>query len=89
MNCGGIVLCGGQSRRMGLPKAALPFGAERMLPRVVRLLGLAVGEIVVVAAPDSTLLPSICKPWRGPVLLRRRMRWWISHDTAATAYSLR
>ena len=36
---GGIVLCGGQSSRMGRPKAWLPFGDELMLPRVVRLLG--------------------------------------------------
>ena len=33
---GGIVLCGGQSQRMGQPKAWLPFGGELMLPRIVR-----------------------------------------------------
>ena len=37
----GIVLCGGQSKRMGQPKAWLPFGGEFMLARVVRLLGQA------------------------------------------------
>jgi molybdopterin-guanine dinucleotide biosynthesis protein A len=40
---------------MGLPKLALPFGAEQMLQRVVRLLGQAVGEIVVVAAAEQDL----------------------------------
>ncbi len=55
MIVGGIVLCGGQSKRMGQPKAWLPFGDERMLPRVVRLLGEAVRPIVVVAAPDQDL----------------------------------
>ncbi len=50
---GGIVLCGGQSRRMGRPKAWLPFGAELLLPRVVRLLREVVEPVVVVAAPDQ------------------------------------
>lgn len=60
---GGIVLSGGQSRRMGTPKAWLPFGDELMLPRVVRLLGQAVDRLVVVAAPDQELPPlpdSVC-----------------------------
>jgi molybdopterin-guanine dinucleotide biosynthesis protein A len=54
---GGIILCGGQSKRMGKPKAWLPIGGELMLPRVVRLLREAVGPIVVVAAPDQDLPP--------------------------------
>lgn len=40
---------------MGLSKAMLPFGPERLLQRVVRLLGQAVDEIVVVAAPRQQL----------------------------------
>ena len=55
MRCGGIVLCGGRSTRMGMPKAALPFGPETMLARVVRLLGQVVEPIVVVAAPGQAL----------------------------------
>jgi molybdopterin-guanine dinucleotide biosynthesis protein A len=54
---GGIVLCGGQSSRMGRPKAWLPFAGEIMLPRVVRLLGEAVRPLVVVAAPDQEVPP--------------------------------
>lgn len=49
----GIVLCGGQSSRMGRPKAWLPFAGEIMLARVVRLLGEAVAPVVVVAAPGQ------------------------------------
>ena len=51
----GIVLCGGKSTRMGVPKATLPFGPETMLQRVVRLLGTVVAPIVAVAAREQTL----------------------------------
>jgi molybdenum cofactor guanylyltransferase len=54
---GGIVLCGGESRRMGRPKAWLPFAGELMLPRVVRLLGEVVAPVVVVAAPGQDVPP--------------------------------
>jgi molybdenum cofactor guanylyltransferase len=57
LQTGGIVLCGGQSRRMGRPKAWLPFAGETMLGRVVRLLAEAVDPIVVVAAPDQDVPP--------------------------------
>ncbi len=55
MTAGGIVLCGGRSTRMGVPKATLPFGSETMLQRVVRLLGAVVSPIVVVAAREQSL----------------------------------
>jgi molybdopterin-guanine dinucleotide biosynthesis protein A len=57
VNVAGIVLCGGQSKRMGQPKAWLPFAGELMLPRVVRLLSEVVTPIVVVAAPDQAVPP--------------------------------
>jgi molybdopterin-guanine dinucleotide biosynthesis protein A len=53
----GIVLCGGQSQRMGRPKAWLPFGGELMLQRVVRILGGVVRPVVVVAAPEQDVPP--------------------------------
>jgi len=55
MTAGGIVLCGGRSTRMGVPKATLPFGPETMLQRVVRLLGSVVSPIVAVAAREQAL----------------------------------
>lgn len=55
MRVGGIVLCGGQSRRMGTSKAMLPFGPEPMLQRVVRSLGQVVQPLAVVAAPGQEL----------------------------------
>ena len=55
MTAGGIILCGGKSTRMGVPKATLPFGSETMLQRVVRLLATVVSPIVIVAAPGQDL----------------------------------
>ena len=55
MTIAAVILCGGESRRMGRPKAWLPFGAEVMLQRVVRLVGTVAGPIVVVAAPGQDL----------------------------------
>lgn len=57
LTVGGIVLCGGESRRMGRPKAWLPFGDELLLQRVVRILGEVVQPIVVVAAPGQDVPP--------------------------------
>ncbi|HYT94693.1 MAG TPA: molybdenum cofactor guanylyltransferase [Gemmataceae bacterium] len=57
VSVGGIVLCGGQSTRMGQPKAWLPFAGELMLPRVVRLLRQVVEPVVVVAAPGQDVPP--------------------------------
>src|SRR5262245_56653065 len=71
LRVGGIVLCGGQSSRMGRPKAWLPFGPETMLGRVVRLLGEVVSPVVVVAAPEQDVPPlsagvaSVRDPERG------------------------
>jgi molybdopterin-guanine dinucleotide biosynthesis protein A len=75
MTAGGIVLCGGRSTRMGVPKATLPFGPETMLQRVVRLLGTVVAPIVVVAAreqqlpalPDDVIVTSDEREQRGPL----------------------
>jgi molybdopterin-guanine dinucleotide biosynthesis protein A len=52
---GGIVLCGGQSARMGRPKLSLPFGDETLLGRVVRIVGEVVSPVVVVAAAGQEL----------------------------------
>jgi len=66
---GAVILCGGESRRMGQPKAWLPFGPERMLQRVVRLVSTVTGPIVVVAAPGQELpaLPAAVLVARDPL----------------------
>jgi len=71
----GVVLVGGKSTRMGAPKAMLPFGPERMIERVLRLLGRATDRRVVVAAVGQVLpdLPAAVqvvrdqRPERGPL----------------------
>ena len=50
MKTAGIVLCGGHSKRMGRPKADLPFGRQNLLSRVIERVGQAVSQVVVVAA---------------------------------------
>jgi len=73
---GVVVVCGGQSRRMGTPKAWLPVGKEVMLQRIVRIVREAVsGPIVAVAAADQSLPPLPAdvlmardeRPDRGPL----------------------
>jgi len=56
-NIGGIVLCGGQSSRMGRPKHLLPFGDRTMLQVVVRTLQQVVDPVVVVRAAGQQLPP--------------------------------
>lgn len=52
---GGLVLCGGASRRMGRPKEWLPIGRELMLQRVVRQVRAVTDPVVVAARPGQTL----------------------------------
>jgi molybdenum cofactor guanylyltransferase len=52
---GAIVLCGGQSSRMGSPKAWLELEGEPLLARVVRRIAAAADPIVVVAAPGQEI----------------------------------
>ncbi|MDX1961668.1 MAG: molybdenum cofactor guanylyltransferase [Pirellulales bacterium] len=54
---GGVVLCGGESTRMGQPKEWLLLGEEPLLTRVCRLLSNCVDPLVVVAAPGQRLPP--------------------------------
>ncbi len=54
---GGIVLCGGESRRMGRDKASLPFGLWTLLECVVNRVSEVARPVVVVAATGQTLPP--------------------------------
>jgi molybdopterin-guanine dinucleotide biosynthesis protein A len=48
-----IILAGGQSRRMGRPKAALRFGNCSILERLINELSTSFDEILVAAAPEQ------------------------------------
>lgn len=61
-----IILCGGRSQRMGMPKAWLTLEGETLLARVVRIASTAAAPVVVVAAPDQAL-PEV----NAPVVLVR------------------
>lgn len=56
----GIVLCGGESRRMGKAKAWLPFGNETVLQRIVRCVSQVAAPVVVVKRPSQTV-PSLVR----------------------------
>jgi molybdenum cofactor guanylyltransferase len=53
MSIGGIILAGGRSSRMGLPKAGLPFGSETLLQRVHRSLESVVSPTVIALGRDQ------------------------------------
>jgi molybdopterin-guanine dinucleotide biosynthesis protein A len=68
-----IILAGGRSRRMGRSKAALPFGDEPLLRRLVRIHRGWFDEVLVAAAPGQelpeTFAPVVldAEPDRGPL----------------------
>lgn len=50
MPVSGIILVGGSSRRMGQDKALLPVGNQRLIDRVVSLVGAVADDLLVVAS---------------------------------------
>jgi molybdopterin-guanine dinucleotide biosynthesis protein A len=89
---GAIVLVGGQSSRMGQPKAALDFGGMPLLTRIVIELKWWFDEIVIVAAPETAGQPRIEIPgltivhdetaFAGPLDALRRGLNALEHDVA-------
>lgn len=61
-NLAGLVLCGGQSRRMGLAKYRLPYFEETLLRRICRIVTTEASPILVVAAVDQDLSPDDLPP---------------------------
>lgn len=58
MSKAAIVLCGGFSERMGRDKAALPFGAETLLERIVGIVSPCVDEVWLVAREGQEVPPN-------------------------------
>ncbi len=64
--CAGLLLCGGSSRRMGQPKAALPFGETTLLASTLAILEATCEPVVLVAGAETAALAESCG---RPVLL--------------------
>lgn len=68
-----IILAGGQSRRMGRPKATLPFGKATILERLIYELG-DFAELIIAAAPakdEPYAIAELLATARSPVTLLR------------------
>ncbi|QDU73504.1 putative molybdenum cofactor guanylyltransferase [Bremerella volcania] len=50
-----LIVCGGESRRMGQSKPHLPFGNETMLERVIRIVSPLVEEVVLLTGKSQEL----------------------------------
>jgi molybdopterin-guanine dinucleotide biosynthesis protein A len=69
-----VVLAGGRSRRMGRPKAALPFGNTTILTHLISELEVAFDDIVVVGTPRGHQpydLEALLRPYSTRVRLVR------------------
>lgn len=70
-----IILCGGESKRMGQSKALLEFEGEALLARICRIVGEVADPVIVVSAkgqavpalPESCLLVEDDVPFAGPL----------------------
>ena len=59
VDCGGVVLAGGRSSRMGTPKAALEWRGSTLLRRTVGIVARATGGPVVVVRASGQELPAL------------------------------
>jgi molybdopterin-guanine dinucleotide biosynthesis protein A len=83
----GVIVCGGQSRRMGADKNFIRWGNRTLLQQVVDTLGNACDQLVLVAATSTQTLPELqCsvpfqrleddRPGAGPAAaLATALRW--------------
>ena len=72
LNLGGVVLCGGESRRMGQSKAWLPWKGTTLVQHTVSTVAKVADCVVVVAGPNQALpaMDESISVLRDPVELR-------------------
>lgn len=63
MNPAGIILAAGESRRMGRPKAFLPFRGGTFLSEIARTLGERCSTVIAVFGYDATRLIEMARPF--------------------------
>jgi len=62
VSCAGLILAAGESRRMGRPKALLPYGGETFLDRLVRLFAERCSPVVVVLGAEAAAIRAASAP---------------------------
>ncbi len=61
-----LILAAGQSKRMGRPKMALPWGANTVLGQVIEVFRVSlVDDILVVSGGDQEVVEKIAEAWRA------------------------
>lgn len=83
LRLGGIVLCGGQSRRMGAAKEWQLYGTECALQRVVRLVDEALRQIGAGCAAPETAGPLVVAARPGQSLPELPAHVRVVHDEVA------
>jgi len=58
----GLILAGGESRRMGTPKALLQLGGETFLDRLIRVMGQSCSPVIVVLGHEAQRVRSGLDP---------------------------
>lgn len=64
-----IVLCGGQSRRMGVPKAGLPWKGTHLLGTVAERLEPVCHTLIAVGSLEERLAADLQRCWSGRLVL--------------------
>jgi molybdenum cofactor guanylyltransferase len=85
LSASAIILAGGQSRRMGKPKATLMFGNSTILERLIAELDRDFDDILIIAAPAQSEGFPIERLLRTAPRSMHLLRDWTAYQGAAVA----